>query len=69
MIDPPNTSDPISLMTGLDSPVSIDSLVVPCPKSTIPSTGTAEPGYTFTKSLTCISSMGTSLSGQLRLID
>lgn len=38
-IDPPKTLEPISLLTGLDSPVSIASFEMPLPQVTIPSTG------------------------------
>ena len=41
---PPITRSPGRFVTGIDSPVTIDSSTALCPSSTTPSTGTASPG-------------------------
>ena len=51
-IAPPITSDFTSLLTGFDSPVSIDSLTLDSPLITTPSVGIVEPGRTNTRSPT-----------------
>ena len=59
---PPMTVSPAVLVTGIDSPVTSDSSTVDRPCSTIPSTGTASPGRTRSRSPSCTSSSGTSAS-------
>ena len=50
---PPITLAPVSLVTGMDSPVTIDSSTALRPSSTAPSTGTFSPGRTRRRSPTC----------------
>ena len=50
---PPITLSPASLVTGIDSPVTIDSSSEERPSSTAPSTGTFSPGRTRSRSPTC----------------
>ena len=52
-IVPPITSAPTSLVTGIDSPVTIDSSTALRPSVTTPSTGTFSPGRTRSRSPTC----------------
>ena len=58
----PITLSPMPLLTGIDSPVSMDSSMLDRPSSTSPSTGTFSPGRTRRRSPTCTSSNGTSAS-------
>ena len=55
-IVPPITLSPGSLVTGMDSPVTIDSSTALRPSSTSPSTGTCSPGRTRRRSptATCV---------------
>jgi len=46
LMEPPITSEPGFLLTGIDSPVIRDSSHIDCPSSTLPSTGTFSPGTT-----------------------
>ena len=50
---PPITLAPASLVTGIDSPVTIDSSTALRPSTTAPSTGTFSPGRTRRRSPTC----------------
>ena len=59
---PPMTESPAVLVTGIDSPVTSDSSTVDRPSSTVPSTGTASPGRTRSRSPSRTSSNGTSAS-------
>lgn len=61
-VAPPNTLLPISLQIGLASPVNMDSLQNPFPKTTTPSIGTPPPGYILIRSLTCNKSTSISVS-------
>ena len=56
----PITSSPARLVTGIGSPVSIDSSTGEKPSSTTPSTGTFSPGRTTTRSPTSTWATGTS---------
>ena len=67
-IEPPYSKELISLLIGLDSPVSIASLHMPFPKTHMPSTGTPYPGYITSKSSTCSRSTSISLTFISRLI-
>ena len=49
---PPMTLAPGAFATGMDSPVTIDSSIAPAPSVTDPSTGTASPGLTRSRSPT-----------------
>ncbi|GBE58419.1 hypothetical protein BMS3Abin01_01356 [bacterium BMS3Abin01] len=60
LTDPPITSSPGPLETGLDSPVSMASFTEVRPSVTTPSTGTFSPGFTSTRSPTDSSATGTS---------
>nr|GMC47017.1 Uncharacterised protein [Ipomoea batatas]GMC51319.1 Uncharacterised protein [Ipomoea batatas] len=60
-IVPADTDKPLSLNTGRDSPVSIDSSTTLLPATTFPSTGIVSPGKTNSESPTRISSVGTSI--------
>ena len=51
-IVPPITLAPTSLVTGIDSPVTIDSSTALRPSRTAPSTGTFSPGRTRRRSPT-----------------
>jgi hypothetical protein len=53
-IVPPMTLAPTVLVTGIDSPVTIDSSIEERPSSTSPSTGTFSPGRTRNRSPTAI---------------
>ena len=53
LIVPPMTRASLSLVTGMDSPVTIDSSSAERPSSTTPSTGTFSPGRTRKRSPTC----------------
>ena len=57
-----NTESPVSLVTGILSPVSIDSSIVVVPSVTIPSTGILLPGFTSKISPIKTSLMGISIS-------
>ena len=59
---PPMTLAPTSLVTGIDSPVTIDSSTALRPSTTAPSTGTFSPGRTRRRSPTCTVSSWTSSS-------
>ena len=59
---PPMADAPAALVTGIDSPVTIDSSTALRPSSTSPSTGTFSPGRTRRRSPTCTLSSGTSSS-------
>ena len=59
---PPMTFAPISLVTGIDSPVTIDSSTALRPSKTEPSTGTFSPGRTRRRSPTWTLSSCTSSS-------
>jgi copper chaperone CopZ len=59
---PAMTLAPASLVTGIDSPVTIDSSSEERPSSTVPSTGTLSPGRTRSLSPTCTVSSETSSS-------
>ncbi len=50
LMEPPITSFPGFFVTDFDSPVSIDSLMLLVPSTTVPSTGTFSPGLTRTLS-------------------
>ena len=56
------TRSPIALLTGIDSPVTIDSSIVARPSITMPSTGTRSPGRTLSPSPTSIAEMSISRS-------
>ena len=56
------TLSPAALSTGMLSPVRADSSTAEAPLSTIPSTGTDDPGFTTNTSPTCTWSMGTNFS-------
>ena len=62
----PITSSPSRLVTGMDSPVIIDSSTADSPERTRPSTGIFSPGLTTTTSPICTSSTGTSTSSPPR---
>ncbi len=49
---PPMTLSPLALVTGMDSPVTMDSSSDERPSSTVPSTGTFSPGRTRNRSPT-----------------
>ncbi|MNI26936.1 hypothetical protein D3C73_806570 [compost metagenome] len=53
---PPIAVAPMSLVTGIDSPVTIDSSTALRPSTTSPSTGTFSPGRTRSRSPTCTES-------------
>ena len=59
---PPMTFAPTSLVTGIDSPVTIDSSTALRPSTTAPSTGTFSPGRTRRRSPTWTLSSCTSSS-------
>jgi hypothetical protein len=59
---PPITRAPVSLPTGMGSPVMVDSSTEPEPSITVPSTGTFSPGRTRSASPTAIWSIATSES-------
>ena len=63
----PMTSSPSSLLTGMGSPVSIDSSTVEEPPTTTPSTGIFSPGRTRTRSPWRTSATGTSVSTPSRM--
>ena len=58
----PISLSPTFLLTGIGSPVSIDSLMALMPSSTTPSTGTFSPGRTRRRSPTCTCVNGMSSS-------
>ena len=62
LIVPPITLAPRSLVTGIDSPVTIDSSSDERPSITSPSTGTFSPGRTRSRSPTATASSETSSS-------
>ena len=49
---PPMTVSPTALVTGIDSPVTMDSSTALRPSTTAPSTGTVSPGRTRRRSPT-----------------
>lgn len=57
---PPMTGSPAALVTGIDSPVTMDSSNVDRPSCTAPSTGMDSPGRTRNRSPTCTWSRVTS---------
>ena len=59
---PPITFAPGSLVTGMGSPVMVDSSTEPEPSRTVPSTGTFSPGRTRKLSPTRMASIATSSS-------
>ena len=59
---PAMTFAPTSLVTGMDSPVTIDSSTAERPSINSPSTGIFSPGRTRSRSPTAITSSGTSSS-------
>jgi hypothetical protein len=59
---PPMTKARTSLVTGIDSPVTMDSSTALRPSSTMPSTGTFSPGRMRKRLPTCTASSGTSSS-------
>jgi hypothetical protein len=59
---PPMTLSPTAFVTGMDSPVTIDSSTALRPSITLPSTGIFSPGRTRRRSPMTTSSSGTSLS-------
>ena len=59
---PPMTFAPASLVSGMDSPVTMDSSSALRPSSSVPSTGTLCPGLTRRRSPTTIASTATSSS-------
>ena len=61
IVAPINLS-PARLLTGMGSPVSIDSSSALLPSTTMPSTGTFSPGRTRSRSPTCTLASGTSSS-------
>ena len=61
-IVPPITRSPSFFSTGMDSPVSMDSSTEERPDRTTPSTGTASPGLTRSRSPGTTSASGTSRS-------
>ena len=63
---PPTTASPGPFITGIDSPVSIDSSTSLAPLAMIPSTGTRSPGRTTTSSPGSTSSMSMSDSAPPR---
>ncbi len=56
-----DTLSPSALSTGMDSPVSADSLIAVCPSRMMPSTGIFSPGFTMKISPTATSSMPTTV--------
>ena len=58
----PISVSPMRLLTGIGSPVSIDSSTALLPSSTTPSTGTFSPGRTRSMSPTCTFASGMSAS-------
>ena len=60
--DPPTTLAPGSLVTGMDSPVTMDSSIETRPSRISPSTGTCSPGSTRRRSPTATRSRVTSSS-------
>jgi hypothetical protein len=58
----PISLSPARLLTGIGSPVSIDSSTALAPSVTVPSTGTFSPGRTRSRSPTCTWASGTSCS-------
>ncbi|CEG07156.1 hypothetical protein BN961_00538 [Afipia felis] len=59
---PPISCAPASLVTGIDSPVTIDSSTAERPSFTVPSTGTVSPGRTRNRSPTTTASSAMSSS-------
>ncbi len=66
LTDPPTTSSPSALSTGIDSPVTRLSSTDELPDTTRPSTGTLSPGRSRMRSPTTISAVGTSSSSPSR---
>ncbi len=62
LIEPAMTLEPVSLVTGMDSPVTSDSSMAARPSRTSPSTGTFSPGRTLRRSPTWMRSSVTSSS-------
>ena len=62
LIVPAITFAPTSLVTGIDSPVTIDSSSVEWPSINSPSTGTLSPGRTRSRSPTATASSATTAS-------
>ena len=66
LIVAPITMSPASFVTGIGSPVTIDSSIAERPSSTSPSTGIFSPGRTTMTSPTWTSSIGISRSSPSR---
>ena len=58
----PITASPTTFLTGIDSPVSIDSSTCDAPSVILPSTGILSPGLMTTVSPTSTSAVGTLVS-------
>lgn len=67
LIVAPITASPATLVTGIGSPVTMDSSTADMPSDTCPSTGSFSPGRTTTTSPATTCSMGSSTSPSSRM--